>query len=463
MIRMKLAEIAAVVEGDLTEPAKGREVATRAATDTRELRAGDLFFAIEGEHFDGEHRDGHDFLSEAARKGAAGAVVMRPTEDPLPQIVVKDTLAGLARLAGHNRDVTDPVVIAVTGSTGKTSTKDILGKVASRRFRTVTAERSMNNEIGLPMTLLRADLATECIVCELAAQREGEIADLCRFARPQIGVVTNVGEAHMGYFRTQRAIASAKGELPEALDDAGTAILNADDPIVAAMARRTDAHVLTYGMSPDAWMRADGLELDRLGRVRFFMINEGQKLSVELSLSGRHQVLNALAAAAAGKAIGLSLEECRTALESSRPSAGRMEVIESGIVIVNDAYNANPASVAAGLQTCREMKGSEGRVVAVLGYMAELGEFAEDAHEDVGRMVAGNADALVVVGSKASGIAKGARAAGLQSVTEVNSKGEVIEALTELGLRRGDVVILKASRVEALDELVEPLKEIVAP
>ena len=457
MIPMKLREVAAVTEGILSDEAHSDIVVKGVATDSREAIGSDLFVALVG-----EHRDGSQFLADAQRKGAAAALVASKSDTTLPQIVVGDPLASLAKLGGHIRDVLDPIVVGITGSTGKTSTKDILGGVASRRYKTVVAERSMNNEIGLPMTLLQARLGTECVVTEMGAQRIGEIAALCEVARPQIAIVTNVGEAHIGHFGTIQAIVEAKGELPASLDDGGTAVLNADDPAVMSMRKLTEAHVLTFGVSRPAWMSAQNIESDRLGRVRFFMLNEGQKLSVELGLTGRHQVSNALAAAAAGRALGMSLEDIRVGLEAAKLTPWRMEILDAGVIIVNDAYNANPTSMAAALETCREMKKPGRKLVCVLGFMAELGDLAEDAHEDVGRMAAGAVDELIVVGDDASGIAKGARAAGLGHVTQVSTKEEVLSRIAALDLSDEDIILLKASRVVRLEEIVEPIREIAS-
>jgi UDP-N-acetylmuramoyl-tripeptide--D-alanyl-D-alanine ligase len=391
-------------------------------------------------------------------------MVARPALDragaPLrPLLVVEDPLAAVRALGAWVRDVVDPIVAGITGSTGKTSTKDLLAAVAGVRFRTVAAERSHNNELGVPLTLLATSEDTEVLVCELGARGPGQIRDLCTYVRPQIGVVTNVGVTHYEQFGSVDAIVAAKSELAASLPEGGVAVLNADDPRVAGMAGVTPADVLTYGLAAGAWLRGEAVEVDARGRPSFRLLRGHDHRAVRLGVSGRHQVSNALAAAAAGLALGMSLDEVVTGLEQARSSPWRMEVTErGGVVVVNDAYNANPTSVAAALGTCAAMVPPGGRLLAVLGYMAELGDLERPEHERAGALAAQAAQRLVVVGERAAGLATGARLAGLDDVVVVPGAAGVDGVLEALGeLRSGDVVLVKASRVAGLERLARRL------
>ena len=428
------------------------------SVDSRRLRPGEIFVALRGEYV-----DGHDYVPEAFRSGASAAIVSRRVEPSGgawgPLVVVEDPLAALRSLATWVRDIADPLVVGITGSTGKTSTKDLLASVASVKFRTVAAERSHNNELGVPLTLLKTASDTQVLICELGARGPGQIRELCSYVRPQVGVVTNVGVTHYEQFGSRDAIVSAKSELPASLPEGGAAVLNADDPRVAGMARITPADVVTFGTGPGAWLRAEAIELDRRGRPSFRLVRGYERVAVELPLPGRHQVSNALAAAAAGLVLGLSLEEARGGLEAARSSPWRMEVTErGGVVVVNDAYNANPTSMAAALETCAAMVPEGGRLLAVLGYMAELGDLEVPEHEAVGELAARRVRRLVVVGERASPIAAAAGRAGLADVRLVpggSDREAVLQALGELS--PGDVVLVKASRVAGLERLAERL------
>jgi UDP-N-acetylmuramoyl-tripeptide--D-alanyl-D-alanine ligase len=463
-LKLTLGEAARISGGTLMGGTPGTE-ATRVCADSRRVSPGDLFVALPG-----DFADGHTFVEAALTAGAAAAMVARPVVDlagaPLgPLLVVEDPLAALRALGAWVRDVADPIVAAITGSTGKTSTKDLLAAVASVRFRTVAAERSHNNELGVPLTLLATSEDTEVLVCELGARGPGQIRDLCTYVRPQIGVVTNVGVTHYEQFGSVDAIVAAKSELVAALPEGGVAVLNADDPRVAGMAGVTAADVLTYGLATGAagpagpWLRGEAVDVDALGRPSFRLVRGYEHREVRLGVSGRHQVSNALAAATAGLALGMSLDEVATGLERARSSPWRMEVTErDGVVVVNDAYNANPTSVAAALGTCAGMVPPGGRLLAVLGYMAELGDLERPEHERAGALAAQAVQRLVVVGERAAAMATGARFAGLGDVVVVPGAAGVDGALEALGeLRRGDVVLVKASRVAGLERLAPRL------
>lgn len=417
---------------------------TGVAIDSRQVGKGDLFAALKG-----EYRDGHDFALDALRRGASA--VLTELELPLEgcQIVVPDVAKALLKLSGWVRDTIDPIVVGITGSTGKTTTKDLLASVCATRFSTVAAERSFNNELGVPLTLLRTKVGTEVVVCEMGARGPGHIAALCNVARPQVGVVTNVGVTHFEQFGSHASIVSAKGELIESLPQDGAAVLNADDPGVARMARRSSAQVYTFGLT-DAWVSADSISLDRHGRARFRLVHAGRKPWVELRMSGKHQVRNALAAATAGLCLGVDLEACAAGLEAATSSPWRMQVeVVEDVMYVNDAYNASPTSVAAALETCAEMaKG--GRLVAVLGYMAELGELGPSEHQRIGALAAAVVDRLIVVGDRAKDMAQGGRSAGGDPILVDDEAG----ALDAIGpLAPGDVLLVKGSRVAGLEEL----------
>jgi UDP-N-acetylmuramoyl-tripeptide--D-alanyl-D-alanine ligase len=457
MIELSLAEVAELVGGELT----GTSIATvtgKVTLDSRAVAAGDLFVAVAGERV-----DGHDFLGAAAGAGAVGALCSRP-QDGLPCVVVPDPVIALGRLASgvHARLTAGGLrTLAVTGSSGKTSTKDLLGQVLAAAGPTVSPPGSYNNDIGLPLTVLDADEDTRYLVLEMGSRGPGHIARLCGVARPQVGVVLNVGSAHLGEFGSPEGIARAKGELVEALPEDGTAVLNADDPRVLGMASRTAARVLTTGTGGDADVRATGGSLDGTARARFTLAAAGEEHPVALQVVGQHQVANALSAAGAALAVGLAPAEIAAALSAAGSrSRWRMEVARraDGVTVVNDAYNANPESMRAALAALAGLAGE--RRIAVLGGMAELGPDAAAEHERLGRdAVAAGVDLVVAVGRDAVGIADGASAAGGRAGEEsvhVPDRAAARELLSGM-LRPGDVVLVKASRSYGLELLAADL------
>jgi len=426
--------------------------------DSRTVGPGDLFVALPGERV-----DGHDFLGAAAAAGAVAAITTRP--DPaLPTVVVDDPVAALGRLAAavHARLAAAGLqTIGLTGSSGKTSTKDLLGQVLATAGPTVSPPGSYNNDIGLPLTVLSADEDTRFLVLEMGSRGPGHIARLCRVARPEVGVVLNVGSAHLGEFGSAEVIAQAKGELVEALPQHGTAVLNADDPRVLGMAPRTRARVVTTGRAVDADVRATGVVLNDEGRAHFTLRVSGEMHSVGLQVVGEHQVANALSAAGAALAVGLTPADVAAALSQARSrSRWRMEVERrpDGVTVVNDAYNANPESMRAALAALAALPGQ--RRIAVLGAMAELGPGGGEEHERLGRdAAAAGVDLVVAVGVDAVGIASGAAAAGRRPGEEsvhVPDRAAARELLSEV-LRPGDVVLVKASRSYGLELLAEDL------
>jgi UDP-N-acetylmuramoyl-tripeptide--D-alanyl-D-alanine ligase len=454
MIPMTLAEIAEFVDGDLTGPADA-VVTGKVTLDSRTVEAGDLFVAIAGERV-----DGHDFLGAAASAGAVAALSQRP-DGALPTVVVADPVVALGRLAAGVHGRLGLLTVGITGSSGKTSTKDLLGQVLAAAGPTVSPPGSYNNDIGLPLTVLSADADTRFLVLEMGSRGPGHIARLCGIARPQVGVVLNVGSAHLGEFGSPEGIARAKGELVEALADDGTAVLNADDPRVLGMAPRTRARVLTTGTAPTADVRAVDVSLDEAARPRFTLVAAGEENPVSLQVVGAHQVANALSAAGAALAAGMPPGDVAAALSAAGArSRWRMEVVrrDDGVTVVNDAYNANPESMRAALAALAGLAGE--RRIAVLGAMAELGPGATAEHERLGRdAAAAGVDLIVAVGPDAVGIADGAAAAGRPGGEEsvhVPDRAAARELLSEV-LRPGDVVLVKASRSYGLELLAADL------
>lgn len=428
--------------------------------DSRKVRPGDVFFALPGSAV-----DGHDFVSEALRKGASAVVVGRPVEsDPARTITVSDPMESLVKVAGWVRDVINPLVVGVTGSVGKTSVKDLLHAILRPHMSVVASEGSFNNELGVPLTLLRARSDTRVVISEMGTRGPGQIAQLCEIARPHIGVVTNVGITHYETFGSRTAIARAKGELVEALPDGGAVILNADDPLVMEMAKRRGEMVeeVSFGLGPQANLRAWDVRLDEMGRPTFRMaFGAARGVWVSLPVSGIHQVANALAASAAATALGLTLEDCREGLESATISPWRMEVRRvAGSLVVNDAYNSSPASVVSALRTCFQMRRNDGRLVVVLGQMAELGALTDTEGRRVGALTASLASRLVVVGDGAGAIAHGARQEGMTDVTQAHSPEEAAAAVGEL--QPGDVLLIKGSRVTGLEAVADLVGERMA-
>jgi len=455
MMPMTLAEIAAATGGRLDAAAADAVVSAPAVLDSRLATAGSLFVAVAGERVDGA-----EFAAAAVRAGAVAVLADRPVG--VPAVVVPDVVAGLGRLA---RAVVDRLpgttITGITGSSGKTGTKDLLAGLLGGLGPTVAPVGSWNNELGHPLTVLRADAATRHLVLECSARDVGHIAALCAIAPPRVGVVLNVGSAHVGVFGSREKIALAKGELLEALPADGLAVLNADDPLVLAMRRRTPARVITVGVRAAADVAAADVRLDQRGRPGFRLCTDRGAAEVQLALTGAHSVGNALAAAAVALDAGLDLAGVAEALAAARPvSRWRMEVTDraDGVTVINDAYNANPESMRAALEALVAVGGGARRTWAVLGAMGELGAAAEPEHDAVGRLAARlGVDRVVAVGPAAGGIAAAAGAAGLAgaAVPDVTAALAVLRA--EVGA--GDVVLVKASRAAGLERIAAGLLE----
>ena len=471
MIALSLAEIAEIVGGqsyDIPDPAA--LVTGPVVIDSREVKTGSLFAA-----FAGEHVDGHDYAVRAVEAGATAVLAARPVG--VPAIVVADVQNALGALARAVVERLGTDVVALTGSAGKTSTKDLIAQVLQHHAPTVWTPGSLNNEIGLPLTALRAGDDTRHLVLEMGARGIGHIRYLTGLTPPRIGLVLNVGTAHIGEFGGREQIAQAKGELVEALppaDRGGVAVLNADDPLVRAMASRTRARVTLFGESDEAAVRAENVRLTANGQPSFKLHTPTGCSDVTLRLYGEHHVSNALAAAAVAHELGMPVEEIATALsEAGTLSRWRMEVTErsDGVTIVNDAYNANPESMRAALRALAAMgratRAQGGRTWAVLGRMAELGDASLVEHDAVGRLaVRLNVSKLVAVGDReASWLQLGAYNEGSWGEESVHvSDARAAIDLLRSELRPGDVVLVKASRSVGLEQvalaLLDPESEV---
>jgi UDP-N-acetylmuramoyl-tripeptide--D-alanyl-D-alanine ligase len=448
MIPLSLSEIAAIVGGTV-EGDGAVTVTAPAVLDGRQVGPGGLFAA-----FAGEQVDGHDYAVQAGRAGAVAVLGSRPT--PLPTVVVEDAQAALQALAAHvvARLRDGLTVVGLTGSQGKTSTKDLLAAVLSSAAPTIATIGSLNNELGVPLTMLRADAATRFLVLEIGARHIGDIAELTGLVALDIAVVLNVGQAHLGKFGSRGAIAKAKGELVQGLAPGGTAVLNADDPRVVAMRALTDGPVLTVGRAEHADVRVLDLALDRLGRSSFTLRTADASAPVALPLVGAHQAHNAAAAAAAGLAAGVPLDVAAVALATASLSKWRMELCDlaGGATLLNDSFNANPDSTRAALDALAAIEG--GRRIAVLGEMLELGDDSEAEHRAVGEYAASLADVVIAVGEAARPFADGA---GERAVALADNDAAVDWLRGHLAA--GDVVLVKASREARLDEVAAALAE----
>ena len=467
MITMTLAQVAAVTEGELA--GDGRTPVTgEVVTDSRAVGPGTLFAA-----FDGEHVDGHDFVAAALDAGAAGALVTRAVHgaDPERTVLVDDVAAALGRLARHvlaelraRRTADEPLrVVAVTGSVGKTTTKDLLARLLAPLGEHIAPPGSFNNEIGLPLTVLRATGTTRTLVLEMGADHIGNLEYLTSVAPPDVAVVLAVGRAHLGEFGGIENVARAKSELVAGLAPGGTAVLNADDARVAAMASLAPGRVLTFGRSAGADVRAEDVRLDDAGRAAFRLHAPHGSADVRLALVGEHHVTNALAAAAVALDLGVPAETVVDVLAGAgAASPHRMDVRDraDGVRVVVDSYNANPDSVRAGLRALVGLAAGR-RSVAVLGEMLELGEYSAAEHRAVGADAADlGVDLVVAVGEGTAPLADGARVADGDGTAVLHVPDvDAARTLLDERLRPGDVVLLKGSNGSGIWRLADALLE----
>lgn len=453
---MQLDWVIDAIHGVALEKGKKRVMISGVSIDSRKVRPGNLFFA-----FPGEYVDGHDYIEQAFEKGAAAAVVSRPVscQEDYPLIRVEDPLKALQNLAHSYRSLFNIPVVAVTGSTGKTTTKDLIAGVLGRKMAVVKTEGNYNNEIGLPLTLLRLKRIHQAVVLEMAMRGHGQIADLCEISHPEVGVITNIGKTHLELLGSQEAVAMAKGELLSSLPAGGCAVLNADDNWQIKLASRVKGEVIYYGTDKQCQVRASDIRLRGLEGVEFKLHTPSGEVCCSLPLPGAHNVANALAAAAVGYRFGLNPDGIAKGLASASITEMRMEVkpgIE-GSMVIDDSYNASPASTIAALDLLAEADGH--RKIAVLGDMYELGEETAAGHREVGERAAVlKIDCLCTVGVLAREIAVGAELAGLSSehIHTFQEKTEVVDFLMSY-LQEGDIVLIKGSRGMRMERITASL------
>lgn len=450
MDETSLSQIAAWSGGRLVGGAEG--VVRRVVTDSRQVREGDLFVALVGARF-----DAHDFLREVLEHRVAGALVAEGSAGKVPEglscVVVEDTLRGLQRLAEEYRHTLPARVVGVTGSNGKTSTKEFTYAILRQRFRGWSTKGNLNNHIGVPMTLLAGGKADQMAVVEMGMNHRGEIAPLAKMAKPEVGIVTNVGVAHLEHLGSREAIAEEKGDLARAVEATGSVILSAADPFTPRIAGMTEASVLTAGIDCGDVQAVDVLVTE--GGSRFGLLHEGFRVEVELGVPGRHMVQNAALAAAAGIAMGVSLPEAAEGLRGIRNLGGRLEPkTVAGLRFLDDSYNANPDSMEAALATLGRWPAA-GRKVAVLGRMGELGAYAEEGHRRVGAAAAVNGiDWLITVGGEACWISEEAVQRGALRVDHVDSV-QAAARMLRAEAEATDLVLLKGSRSAGMERVLE--------
>jgi len=471
---LTLADVIEGLTGYRPQGETAEQRISQTVVDSRQATPGSLFIALPGERV-----DGHDYVADAFQQGAVAALVQRQVAaggetldvaGTLPNlqsltsnlqlpicIKVADSLTGLQQLAAFWRGKFNPRVVGITGSVGKSSTKELAWAVLRQRFNTLRNLGNLNNEIGLPLTLLHLDSSYERVVLEMGMYDLGEISRLCNIARPHIGVVTNVGPTHLERLGSIERIAQAKAELVQALPVEGVAILNHDDPLVRAMAQQTSARVFTYGLTPEADLWASDIESEGLEGIHFALHYQGEEIHAKVPLLGRHSAHTALRAAAVGLAEGMNWDEIMTGLQDSAVQLRLVSVLGiNGSILLDDTYNASPVSTFAALNLLDDLSG---RKIAVLGDMAELGDQEEEAHRRVGCRAAGTVNLLVTVGRRAHLMAEEARGCGLSpdAITEVETNAQAIAHLRQ-AVQPGDIVLVKGSRSMAMEEIVAALQ-----
>ncbi|WP_374440132.1 UDP-N-acetylmuramoyl-tripeptide--D-alanyl-D-alanine ligase [Pseudomonas panipatensis] len=440
-----LSEVAAPLNGRVL----GKDVAFAAvSTDSRAIEPGQLFVALSGPRF-----DGHDYLADVAAKGAVAALVQREVVGaPLPQLLVSDTRIALGQLGALNRDAFAGKVAAVTGSSGKTTVKEMLASILRTQGEVLATRGNLNNDLGAPLTLLQIGAQHQSAVIELGASRVGEIAYTVGLTRPQVAIITNAGTAHVGEFGGQDKIVEAKGEILEGLDQDGVAVLNLDDRAFATWkARAGERRVLSFGLKqPGADFHARDLQRDPRGCVGFSLAGVAGEARIQLNLLGEHNVVNALAATAAAYALGVPLVGIVEGLQKLQPVKGRAvaQLATNGMRVIDDSYNANPASICAAVDI---LAGFSGRTVLVLGDMGELGAWAEAAHREVGAYAAGKVSALYAVGPLMLNAVQAFGAAGRHFADQAC----LIDALA--GEQPTTTILIKGSRSAAMDKVVAAL------
>jgi UDP-N-acetylmuramoyl-tripeptide--D-alanyl-D-alanine ligase len=454
MIRMDVRTVAEITGGHLMQ--NGASVEFQGiSTDSRTLQPGELFIPLRGENF-----DGHDYLNQAIKRGAAACLSEEMIGGLLvPVVKVKDTLKALGDLAAAVRSRFTGPVFGITGTSGKTTCKEMLASILTSIGPGLKAAGNYNNLIGVPLTLFGLQPEHQWAVIEMGMSARGEIARLAEIARPNIGLITNIGAGHLENFDGLSGVARAKGELFISLPADGIALVNVDDAEVRVLPVANSVRRVTFGFDPEADVRADKITVDN-GSVSFNLLIAGAARRVTLPLPGRHNVANALGAAAAATVAGVGLPAIAAGLESFRPCPGRMELIElaGDVVVLEDSYNANPLSVHAALDALHDL-GMPGRRIAVLADMLELGPSAPELHRQIGAIIPERADWLLTYGTLAEEIAQGARDAGLgaDKIFSAANHDELVARLLEL-LESGDRVLIKGSRSMRMEKVTAALR-----
>jgi UDP-N-acetylmuramoyl-tripeptide--D-alanyl-D-alanine ligase len=442
----QIAQFAGVVR----QNGDGDRRITNLSTDSRTTRPGELFVALRGENF-----DGHKFVDQAAARGAIGAVVEKTWTGKMPPdfslLRVADTLAAYQQIARDYRNSLGIKVVAITGSNGKTSTKDFTASLLARKFRVTKTEGNFNNHVGLPRTMLQAGAEDEIAVWEIGMNHPGEIAPLAKLARPDVAIITNVGVAHIEFMGSREAIAQEKGDLAASLGTDGILILNSSDEFAPTIAKRTKARAIFAGLEQGE-VRASEIA-QTAGGAEFTILEGAHQCHAQLPVPGLHMVQNALLAVSAGRSLGISLEDCAAGLASAPLAKARLQIKNiAGIEFIDDSYNANPDSTKAALRTLAELE-TAGQRIAILGQMAELGTESERGHREVGETAASlGIDFLISLGAK--GISDAARAAGLTKSKLANSPNDAAGLLAEIA-RPGDLVLVKGSRAARAERVLE--------
>ena len=430
----------------------GDTIVSQLNTDSRTTRPGDLFVALSGENF-----DGHKFVNDAFVHGAVGAIVERSWSGKTPPdfalLRVADPLAAYQQVAAQYRRSLGLKVVCITGSNGKTSTKDFTASALARRFRVTKTEGNLNNHIGLPRTILAAGAQDEIAVWEIGMNHPGEIAPLATVAQPDVAIITNIGVAHIEFMGTREAIVQEKGDLAASLGPNGTLILNSGDEFAQTIAQRTNARVIFAGIE-EGEVQAREIVQTASG-AEFSLLQGAHHCHAVLPVPGLHMVQNALLAVAAGRVFGLSLEDCAAGLAAAPLTKARLQIKTiHGVQFIDDSYNANPDSTKAALRTLAELE-TDGQRIAILGQMAELGSEAKRGHEEVGECAASlGIDRLIALGPGSAGIASGATDAGLTKSSVLATAGEVADLLCETA-RPGDLVLVKGSRSARTERVLE--------
>ncbi|MEW6097311.1 MAG: UDP-N-acetylmuramoyl-tripeptide--D-alanyl-D-alanine ligase [bacterium] len=453
---IKIDEILQAIEGELLQGDKDKWIA-KISTDSRQITQGDLFIALKGDRF-----DGHDFVEEVIKKEAGALVISKDIQPvtsyqlPITIIKVRDTLIALGKIAAYYRQKFEIPIVAITGSNGKTTTKEMAWQLISQKLNTLKCKGSFNNAIGLPLTLLELKNTTQSAVVEIGMNQVGEIKYLATIAKPTVALITNIGESHIGYLKTKENIANEKAQILDAVKDKGIAILNLDDDYSNRM--KFKGRLITYGIRNSADINAQDIHQDING-IKFTLILANNHYKLAIPILGLHNVYNVLGATAIAYALGLNFDEIKDAYKDFKTPYGRMELRSHGkIKIINDAYNANPTSMKAAVQTLNQIH-TKGRKILVMGDMLELGELSESFHRAIAKEIVTNGvDVLFTIGENASLTSDEAHKVGLE-VYKCDSNEEIVSKLKSM-LKAGDSVLVKGSRRMKLEEVVEALKKV---